>query len=81
MTIKQLINYKHSLFTVEPLNTEDVELIKSKVFGYTFYVVRNNNLLAVLDSSSLADNSRTLWYALKGEHKPSQNDVEMYQEG
>lgn len=81
MTIKELINYKHSLFTVEPLNTEDVKLIKSKVFGYTFYAVRNGNLLAILDSSSLADNSRTLWYALKGERKPSQNDIEMYQEG
>jgi hypothetical protein len=78
MTIQGLTQYRHSLFTVEPLNTDKLEIVKSKIYGGVEYVARDNQLVLLIDTSSVADASRDLWHALKGEKKPNQNDFDMF---
>lgn len=79
MNVNTLVNYKHSLFIIKPQDTAGVKIVKSKCFGYTWYAVRDNQLLCVLDST-VANDSYILWKALAGEHTPSANDLGMYAE-
>jgi hypothetical protein len=78
MTVNQLVDYKHSLFTVDPVDASGVLIVKSKCYKGYEYAVRGGQLLAVLSGFSLADDSRNLWHALKGERSPSQNDLDMF---
>ena len=79
MNINQLVNYKHSLFTVAPVETKNLKMIKSKIFGGVNYVIdENNNLVVLISTYSIADASRELWHFLTDKIKPSENDIEMF---
>ena len=77
MKLSQLTDYKHSLFTVEPVDTSGVEIVASNIYRGINYAVKNGKLVTILDST-LANDSRSLWYALKGERTPSANDLKMF---
>lgn len=79
MNLNTLVNYKHGLFIIKPQDTTNVEIVKSKCFGHTWYAVKKGKLLCVLDTT-LANDSWILWKSLAGEHMPSDNDIAMYSE-
>ena len=78
MTVKRLVEYKHSLFTVDLVDTTGVSLINSKIYKGYYYAVKDDNLIALLDGYSVANDSRKLWYALKGERLPTANDIDCF---
>lgn len=78
MNINTLVNYKHSLFTIMPKTTEHLKIVKSKIYGGVEYVVRDNSLVMLIDTSSVARASRELWYTVQGDRAPSHNDYEMF---
>jgi len=78
MTISALVNYKHSLFTIEPFDTSDLNIIKSRFYGGVEYVTRKNELVLVISTSSIATASWELHKTLRGEKQPSKNDLEMF---
>jgi len=78
MTINQLVNYKHSLFTVHPLDTTRLAVIKSRCYGGIEYIVKGKDLVLLISTASVANASWELYRTLEGEITPSKNDHEMY---
>lgn len=79
MNLNTLVNYKHSMFHVSPVSTIGVKIIKSRHYAFTWYAVKNDKLLCVLDTT-IAHDSWVLWKSIKGELNPSKNDISMYEE-
>lgn len=75
-SLNTLINYKHSLFHASPVDTTGVEIVKSKLFGWTWYAVRGGEVLCVLDKT-VARDSAALYYALEG-RPPRQVEKDMW---
>lgn len=79
MNLNTLVNYKHSLFQVTPVDTTGVEIVKSKCFGHTWYAIRDGKVLCVLDTT-VANDSWVLHRTLLGERKTHRVERDMWAE-